>query len=136
MIGEIHWLSFKTKRQRKKEEAEYLQFAFPYGDTQREKVMCLLRNCIPNMDDATLLVCHLTCKELYHDAFNGTNHAEALEITRKYVKKYRRFLNKKLAHIYLATALADLEIDENLNYPSPEQLLEDSKIYIPLLERK
>ena len=130
MIGEIQWLNFKTKRVREREEAEYNKFAFPYGDPQKEKVMEILRRLVPKMDDVTLLISFLTCKELYFDAYTGENYDEAIKITKKSMHRYRRFVTKKYAPIYLALAIIDLSISDQLDYPPDEEIIERSKEFV------
>jgi hypothetical protein len=130
MLGEISWLTWKSRKQKAKEEAEYRQWAFPYGEPQREKVTALLSVLFPHEKPPIALIAFLTYKELFYDAqVPGAPYDEAIRITKKFAKKYRHMAKKEFIPTYLALVVADYEIDSELNYPTAEEIRENAKKY-------
>jgi len=124
MLGEIRWLTWKSKAQKEKEDAEYAQWAFPYGDTQKEKISAILSDRFPEQYEKGRLVTFLTCKELVDGNFmrvyeHPATKGRAIEIIKKDVKRYKKLFHnyKNDAGFYIALAMADLSITEELNYP-------------------
>ena len=126
-IGDYQWLSFKNKKTRERDAREYEEWAFPYGQPQRDKVTQLLGEMFPNEDPSIALVCHLTAKELvsrYHDIYDLPEHHDfAVKNMAKDFKRYKRMFGKGLTRfIYAALGMADLDITEDLNYPTADEL--------------
>ena len=126
-IGDYQWLSFKSKKTRERDAKEYEEWAFPFGQRQRDAVTAILKELFPREDDSIALICHLTAKELasrYHDIIDLPEHRDfALKNMAKDLKKYRRMFGKGNARfVYAALGMADLEITEALNYPTADEL--------------
>ncbi|MBR6951132.1 MAG: hypothetical protein IKH56_05305 [Oscillospiraceae bacterium] len=126
-IGDYQWLSFKNKRTRERDAKEYEEWAFPYGQRQRDRITELLAQLFPKEEPSMALVCHLTAKELvsrYHDIIDLPEHHDfAMKNMAKDFKKYRRMFHKsETRFVYAALGMADLDITEDLNYPTLEEL--------------
>ena len=44
------WFTFKSAKQREREQREYARWAFPYGEAQKEKLTQLIRELLPKED--------------------------------------------------------------------------------------
>ena len=121
--------AFKTKKQRERDERNFDRWAFPYGLPQREKVTALLRELLPKEDPKVALALYLMGREAYRGSFkdDAEDLAERTDET-KMAALDRTLANqlfgkyKKFIPYYKALILADLEVDESLNYPSVEEL--------------
>lgn len=129
MGGMADWFSFKTAKQKAREEKMFARWAFPYGDAQREKITQLIRELMPKEDPKAALAIFLMGRQAYLGAYN--DDPEDLEERKEEQKLaaldrqlseqlFGRY--KKLIPCYKALVLADAKIDENLNYPSAEAL--------------
>ena len=126
-IGDYQWLSFKNKKTRERDAKEYEEWAFPFGERQRDAVTAILKELFPREDAAIALICHLTAKELvsrYHDIIDMPEHHDfAIKNMAKDFKKYRHMFGKGVTrYIYAALGMADLDITEDLNYPTAEEI--------------
>ena len=127
-IGDIQWLQWKSKKTQNKEADEYEEWAFPYGQPQREKIEALLEELFPGEDKSVRLICFLTAKELWERVhkviFMPEHHDYAMKCLKKDMERYKRMFRKKETRsVYCALAQADDEIDETLNYPPKEDTL-------------
>ena len=129
MGGIAEWLTFKTAKQREKERKMYARWAFPYGDDQREKLMELIRDVLPQEDPKTAMAIFLIGREAYRGSFQD----EPEDLEGRTEKERRAALEqmlatqlfgryKKMLPYYEALVLADDKVDENLNYPSAEEI--------------
>ena len=126
-IGDYQWLSWKNKKTRERDAKEYEEWAFPFGQRHREVITEVLKELFPGEDSSIALVCHLTAKELvsrYHDIYDLPEHHDfAVKSMAKDFKKYRRMFRKGDARfIYAALGMIDLDITEDLVYPSVEEI--------------
>ena len=126
-LGDIQWLQWKSKSTRERDEQEYAQWAFPFGDAQKEKIALCLKELFPKEDPSVSLVCFLTAKEIIsrvYQIYNIDAHRTfALQSINKDLKRYKRLFRPKETNvIYCALALADLDITHELNYPSADEL--------------
>ena len=133
-LGEIQWLQFKGKRAREKDAADYKKWAFPYGQAQQEKITQLMNELVPGDDAQIGMVCFLTAKEIiepvYQIMFDPEHKDYAYATILHDLTRYKRMFkpNKsKNKHdstrsFYCALALADLEIESDLNYPTVDEL--------------
>jgi len=126
-IGDFQWLSFRNKKTRERDAKEYAEWAFPFGDAQREKIVGILKELYPKEDASVALVCHLTAKELvsrYYEVYNMPEHHEfAVKSMAKDFKKYRRMFRKGNSRfVYAALGKFDLEITAALDYPSISEI--------------
>ena len=121
--------TFKTKKQREREERQFDRWAFPYGLPQREKVEVLIRELLPKEDPKAGLALYLIGRQAYRGSFKDDPEdlAERTEERRLKALDYQlseqlfgRY--KKYIPYYKALVLADAQVDETLNYPSIEEL--------------
>ena len=122
-LGEIKLFQFKSKKQQEKEERQYAEWAFPYGEQQRENLTNLIKEINPKASIPICLASFLTCKELYEDVLeNSDSPEEATEKMLKVIKNYSQLVRAKEMPLYLTLVLADANIDETCNYPSKEEI--------------
>ena len=125
MLGEIPWLTWKSKSAQAKEQEEYEQWAFPYGEEHREKVEVLLKEYFPKENKQVALVAFLTCKELYSRSMATCDTYEnALKRMKRDMRRYRTVIKKKQMPLYSALAIADARITPELIYPPRERIME------------
>ena len=132
MLGEIQWLQFKSKRERARDDKEYNEWAFPYGEAQREKLSAILKELFPKENPKISLVCFLTTKEMFSNNvceayYSPALHDKAVNIIRKDLKRYRKLFSKGTDTTYFALGMADNQIGPELNYPSIEELRATAK---------
>ena len=123
------WFTFKTAKQRAREERNYARWAFPYGEAQKEKITQVIRALMPKEDPRAALSVFLMGREAYRGSFRDDpedlaertqqGRMEALDavLANQLFGKYKKFIP-----YYKVLVLADLEVDETLNYPSVEEL--------------
>ena len=128
-MGFSDWFIYKSAKQRAKEEKLYARWAFPYGTAQREKLAQLMRELMPKENPQAAMAVFLMGREAYLGAYDAdpedlqdrqeSQKIAALDrlLDRQLFGQYR-----KLQPYYKALILADAEVDENLNYPSVEEL--------------
>jgi len=122
-LGEIKLFQFKSKKQQEKEDKQYAEWAFPYGDLQRDNLTALVKELNPKASTQITLASFLTCKELYEDVLeNSESPSNAAEKMLKVVKNYSQLIKTKEMPFYLALVLADKKIDENCIYPPKEEI--------------
>ena len=129
MGGIADWFSFKTPKQRAKEQRQYDRWAFPYGQEQKEKVMNLVRELLPKEDPKAAVAIFLKGRQAYLGSFKDDEEdlAERTEADKMasldYILKSQLFGRyKKFIPYYKVLVLADAQVDETLNYPSAEEL--------------
>ena len=129
-MGSIaEWFTFKSAKQRAREEKQFARWAFPYGEAQKEKVLELIRQLLPKEDPKAAMAVFLMGREALRVSFKDDpedlaerteqNKMNALDATLA-TQLFGRY--KKFIPYYKALILADLEVDETLNYPSVEEL--------------
>lgn len=123
------WFTFKTAKQRAREEKQFARWAFPYGDAQKEKILQIIKELLPKEDPKAALSVFLMGREAYRGSFRDDpedlaertqeNQMKALDqiLTNQLFGRYKKFIP-----YYKALILADLDVDETLNYPSVEEL--------------
>ena len=129
-MGSIaEWFTFKSAKQRAKEEKQFARWAFPYGDAQREKVLELIRQLLPKEDPKAAMAVFLMGREALRGSFKDDpedlaerteqNKMDALDhiLANQLFGRYKKFIP-----YYKALVLADAQVDETLNYPSVEEL--------------
>jgi len=75
-LGEFNLFRIKSKQQRIKEEEEYALWAFPYGESQKEKLSELIKEFLPKISKQIGLASFLTCKELYDKSLESSETDE------------------------------------------------------------
>ena len=123
------WFTFKTAKQRAREEKQFARWAFPYGDAQKEKVAQILRELMPKEDPKAALALFLMGRQAYRGAYNDDPEDLEERTEKNKMAALDRMLEsqlfgryKKFIPYYKVLVLADLEVDETLNYPSVEEL--------------
>ena len=123
------WFTFKTAKQRAREEKQFARWAFPYGDAQKEKILQIIKELLPKEDPKAALSVFLMGREAYRGSFRDDpedlaertkeNQMKALDqiLTNQLFGRYKKFIP-----YYKALILADRDVDETLNYPSVEEL--------------
>ena len=122
-LGEFRLFQFKSKKQREKEEREYAAWAFPYGDTQRDRLTELYHALNPKESVQLGLASFLTCKELYESTLEDSETPE--EATNKMINiigSYGNLINRQEMPMLLALVLVDADIDEKCEYPSVDEV--------------
>ena len=128
-MGFSEWFTFKTAKQRAKEEKMFAKWAFPYGDAQKEKVAQIIRELMPKEDPRTGLALFLMGRQAYRGAFNDDPEDLAERTEEDKMAALDRTMEsqlfgqyKKFLPYYKVLVLADVDVDESLNYPSVEEL--------------
>lgn len=128
-MGFGDWFTFKSAKQRAREEKMFARWAFPYGDAQKAKISQLIRELMPKEDPRSGMAVFLMGREAVRGSFKDDPEdlAERTEddkmtaldkvLEQQLFGKYRKFFP-----YYKVLVLADLEVDETLNYPSVEEL--------------
>jgi len=129
-MGSIaEWFTFKSAKQRAREEKQYARWAFPYGDAQKEKVTQIIRELLPKEDPKAALALFLMGRQAYRGAYNDDpedleertedNKIAALDrlLATQLFGRYKKYIP-----YYRVLVLADLDVDETLNYPSADEL--------------
>lgn len=128
-MGFGEWFTFKSAKQRAREEKQFARWAFPYGEPQKEKVMELICQLLPKEDPKAAMAVFLMGREAMRGSFKDDpedleertekNKMAALDhvLQTQLFGRYKKFIP-----YYKVLVLADLEIDETLNYPSAEEL--------------
>lgn len=123
------WFTFKTAKQRARDERNFARWAFPYGDAQREKITELIRELMPKEDPKAALSVFLMGRQAYRGSFRDDpedlaerkvqDQMDALDqvLENQLFGRYKKFIP-----YYRELVLADLEVDESLNYPSAQEL--------------
>ncbi len=122
-LGEMNFFIWKSKSQLKEEQDNYEQWAFPFGQPQREKLVKLMLEVFPKENEATVLIPFLTCKELYMKLCKTPDLADfAIGKMLTEVKKYKRIIRKNEMPTYVALVVADSRINEKIEYPTADQI--------------
>ena len=123
------WFTFKSAKQRAREEKQFARWAFPYGDRQKEIVLQIIRQLLPKEDPKAAMAVFLMGREALRGSFKDDpedleertekNKMDALDATlaNQLFGRYKKFIPH-----YKVLILADLAVDETLNYPSVEEL--------------
>ena len=122
-LGDFSMFSFKSKAEREREQEEYAEWAFPYGQKQRDNLEPLLRSLFPKASLPMCLIPFLTCKELYQGSLKKTGSPEAASYDMINIQRdYKKIIKKKEMPIFLALVLADAKVDERCEYPTADEI--------------
>ncbi|MBQ5866876.1 MAG: hypothetical protein IIW56_09405 [Oscillospiraceae bacterium] len=123
------WFTFKSAKQRARDERNFARWAFPYGEAQKEKIIQLIRELMPKEDPKAALSVFLMGRQAYRGSFRDDpedlaertkqDQMDALDaiLANQLFGRYKKFIP-----YYKVLVLADLEVDETLNYPSADEL--------------
>ena len=119
--------TWQSAADRKREQAAYEKWAFPYGEKQRDNLKSLLETVFKK-NDGFILFNFLMCKEMYDDALED-NESRDLAISALINKRKNnrlqiiKQLKPKEWLLYIALVLADKNVDESCEYPTAEQII-------------
>lgn len=116
----------RSKDEKERDYDTFSQRVFPFGDEQKNKVGDLLETLFPKEKRKYLLLHYILIKDPL--TLNEKDDYELIE--KKANKRKVVKITPEFKAAIKALVLADLAIDENLNYPTPEELLEESKKYL------
>lgn len=109
---------FQSKEEKERLYKEYFNKVFPYGEIQRQKVQDILSALIEKKRSSQLMMHYILIKEAMIDSADKNYEQIAAKIEKmKFIK-----LTPELKKCVRLLIYKDLEIDENLNYPTPEEL--------------
>ena len=123
------WFTFKSAKQRARDERNFARWAFPYGEAQKEKITQLIQELMPKEDPKAGLSVFLMGRQAFRGSFRDdpedlaerteSDKMEALDavLANQLFGRYKKFIP-----YYKVLVFADLEVDETLNYPSAEEL--------------
>jgi hypothetical protein len=129
-LGDFNLFIWKSKEQARKEEEDYAQWAFPYGQPQREKLVKLMLEVFPKESETTTLIPFLTCKELYSKACKSPDLSDYAIEKLMAMQKYKRLIRKQDMPYYIALVVADARIDESLEYPDADEIRSMAKGFV------
>ena len=123
------WFTFKSAKQRARDERNFARWAFPYGEAQKEKIIQLIRELMPKEDPKAALSVFLMGRQAYRGSFRDDPEDLAERTEQDKMAALDQILQtqlfgryKKYIPYYKVLVLADLSVDENLNYPTAEEL--------------
>lgn len=111
---------FMSKEDKERKYEAYSKKIFPYGDEQRKKVSALLSETFPEEKLKYLMMHYILIKE----CMIGEEKLDFDTAARKIAKKKIIRITPELEKGIHAILEADLSIDEKLEYPLAEDLLE------------
>lgn len=128
-MGFADWFTYKSAKQRAKEEKLYARWAFPYGEAQREKLTQLMQELMPQENPKAAMAVFLIGREAYLGSYHEDpedlqerQESEKMEALDRILDKQLFGRYRKLQPYYKALILADAQVDETLNYPGAEEL--------------
>lgn len=113
----------RSKEEKQKDYEAYSKKIFPYGDPHREKVSEILSALYPKTNIKYLIMYYILLK----DETTGDNAVDFETAAKKLIKKSLVKVTPELNADLHALLLADYEIDQNLNYPSIDELRSTAK---------
>lgn len=128
----MSWIDnlFKTKQQREEDMDAYYRWAYPYGNEQKDRILEIIKTIFDDEDEKIAVYNYLVCRqEIAPKLYEGPFEFDIVNLN-EVVKKLKKQYNskgKKNIHKYIALVEADLKIDESLNYPSIESIIERSE---------
>ena len=129
MAGIADWFMFKSAKQRAREEKQFARWAFPYGEAQKAKIDKIIRELLPKEDPRSGMAIFLMGREALRGSFQDDPEDLAERTEEDKMAALDKILEqqlfgryKKFIPYYKALVLADLDVDETLNYPSVEEL--------------
>lgn len=133
-MGFADWFAIKSARQREMERRKYEKWAYPYGDAQKDMLLKIIRELLPEEKDSMVMAIYLLGKEGYQGPYDEDKEflqeRKEEEKVAQAVHKMNPLLTgrqKYRIYRYLALIQADGQIDENLNYPTIQQLRQQAQ---------
>lgn len=133
-MGFADWFIMKSKEQQEAESRRYKQWAFPYGDAQKERVEKLLQELLPKEKKDMAMLSYLMGKEAYYGSASPDMEKPSESDRHKRLERAFRTLKNSIPrskrstiYVYLALIAADEQVGEDLRYPTAEAILEQAK---------
>lgn len=117
---------FKSRIPTENELEGYYRWAYPYGDTHKEKINELISKVLPDEEKEIAIYNYLiTRQELAPKLYEGPVkvETETFALALKKLKKQFYSKSKKNIYKYFSLVETDLKIDDNLDYPSVEDII-------------
>ena len=128
------WLGIKSREQEEREFQAFSENSFPYGQPQRDKVEELLSQLFPREKKQFTMMLFLLGKQYYHgyglrneQDYRGYTQEERLNIAAKSLNRQLTGKHRKSMTTYLALIAADAQVDENLLYPTAQEIQEQAR---------
>lgn len=128
------WLGMKSREQEEREFQAFSENSFPYGQPQRDKVEELLSQLFPKEKKQFTMMLFLLGKQYYHgyglrneQDYQGYTQEERLNIAAKSLNRQLTGKHRKSLTTYLALIAADAQVDENLLYPTAQEIQEQAR---------
>ena len=128
------WLGIKSRDQEEREFQAFSENSFPYGQPQRDKVEELLSQLFPKEKKQFTMMLFLLGKQYYHgyglrneQDYQGYTQEERLNIAAKSLNRQLTGKHRKSLTTYLALIAADAQVDENLLYPTAQEIQEQAR---------
>ena len=128
------WLGIKSREQEEREFQAFSENSFPYGQAQRDKVEELLSQLFPKEKKQFTMMLFLLGKQYYHgyglrneQDYQGYTQEERLNIAAKSLNRQLTGKHRKSLTTYLALIAADAQVDENLLYPTAQEIQEQAR---------
>ena len=124
----------KSREQEEREFQAFSENSFPYGQPQRDKVEELLSQLFPKEKKQFTMMLFLLGKQYYHgyglrneQDYQGYTQEERLNIAAKSLNRQLTGKHRKSLTTYLALIAADAQVDENLLYPTAQEIQEQAR---------
>ena len=128
------WLGIKSREQEEREFQAFSENSFPYGQPQRDKVEELLSQLFPKEKKQFTMMLFLLGKQYYHgyglrneQDYQGLTQEERLNLAAKSLNRQLTGKHRKSLTTYLALIAADAQVDENLLYPTAQEIQEQAR---------
>ena len=128
------WLGIKSRDQEEREFQAFSENSFPYGQPQRDKIEELLSQLFPKEKKQFTMMLFLLGKQYYHgyglrneQDYQGYTQEERLNIAAKSLNRQLTGKHRKSLTTYLALIAADAQVDENLLYPTAQEIQEQAR---------
>lgn len=113
---------FQSKEEREKSYKEYSKKIFPYGEAQKQKILEILVDLLNEKDSNYFLMHYVLIKEAMIDSEVRDYKSIAARVEKKRLVK----LTPELKECIRILMEKDLIIDESLEYPTIEELKENT----------
>ncbi len=128
------WMGLKSREQEEREFQAFSENSFPYGQPQRDKVEELLSQLFPREKKQFTMMLFLLGKQYYHgyglrneQDYQGLTQEERLNSAAKSLNRQLTGKHRKSLTTYLALIAADAQVDENLLYPTAQEIQEQAR---------
>ena len=137
----LDWFTFRSAKQRKRDEEHYQQWAFPYGQAQRTKVEAFLKQ-FSKETPKIALAAYLLAKEAmigdWEDGLEGGITIDEAALRRGFaaLKNILSGADAMTKGLYLALIEADFATDEQLHYPDAKDLRVRAEAIVNMIDSR